>query len=139
MKIQNNNHCNVNSKGKFIFAKNLAQKEIELVNKINNTVVNKTTNIKILRKKPYDIFVNQSKEKPDSLELTTYYKNIWTDKKTDCYISTIDKNKSDTKSTISFFRSSLNWFDDYKKKNNGYNNFLELVVAQAKEFFINSY
>lgn len=121
-------------KGKFIFADNLTPKEIKLVNRLNNRVIANKTNTQILSKKPYNIFVK--KNDSNLIELSTYYKNLWTEEKTDCFISFIHKKNVNNIRDISLFRSSLNWFEDYKNLNLGYNGWFEKVICYIKDFLI---
>lgn len=134
MNIEKISDKSLNFKGKFIFAENLTKKEIELVNKVNNIFFDKKTNTQILRRKSYDIYVKHNKNNSDLLELNTYYKNIWTGEKQDCFISFINKSNICHKGDIFQFRGSLNWFEDYKKSNHGYNNWFEKAIAYAKEY-----
>lgn len=134
MNIEKSSNQSINFKGKFILAENLTQKEIILVNKINNTLYDKKTNTQILRRKSYDIFVKHNEKNHNLLELSTYYKDLWTKEKLNCFISFIDKNDICHNQNIFCFRSSLNWFEAHKKHNNGYNNWFEKAIAYTKEY-----
>ena len=95
---------------------------------------NKKSNEQILRKKPYDILVKRNEHNLNLFEYWASYKNIYTDKETNCFISFVDKSKTFHQTNISSFRSSLNWFEDYKKQHNGYNNWFEKIVAYIKGY-----
>lgn len=127
MIIQQIDNKQISYNGKFVLAKDLTAKEIELVNKVNNTIIDKKTNVEILRKKAYNIYVNRYKHNPELLECTTYYIDEFTKDKNKCWISFISKDEKEHKNNIHFFRNSLEWFKDYKKQHFGYNSWFDLM------------
>lgn len=134
MEVRNNTNCPVAFNGKFILAKALSKGEAELVERFNEVVCNKKTNLQVLKRKSYDIFVKRNEKNPELLELTTYYTNYWTKDKTDCFISFIHSDGSRLNSDVASFRSSLKWFEDYKFEHSGYNSLLEKIGVGIKEF-----
>lgn len=135
MEITAINTNSVSTKGKFVFSKNLTYEEIDFINKINNTVLKKKTNTKILRFKPYDVLVSRNKQNPKLYELTTSYKSLWSDKPNDCFISFIHADGTNIINDINSFRSSLDWFNWFKKGQQGYNNGFEKFSAYLRELF----
>jgi len=129
--IQKINQNNISYGGKFIFAENMSQKECKTFTDFINKVLDSKSNKDIIRKKPYDIYVYKSDRKSDMFRFFTSFKSVFSDKKRDVYISSLNL-KNNINGEIHFFRSELEWFEKYKKISCGYNNLREKILAIFK-------
>jgi len=114
--------------GKFIRSGYFNSKEERMIRRFINYEYNGITNAKFLKKKNYDVFIKKSEE---DIILESKYKIPFLKEPENCYISSLDFQNLEGKTVA--FRASLNWFEDYKKKHNGYNSFFEKIVAYSKE------
>ena len=125
----------ISSKGKFIIPENFTDAEKQAVNKVINSVVNNKTSVRILKRKPYDVWLERSEKYSDKLIFKSSYRELYTDKPTECYISTMGIGDEYITSSVNGLRGGLEWFDWYKKEHLGFNNFFEKLAAIIKDPF----
>ena len=136
MYIQNVNNFNIDSKkrnfqGKFIKLDKFTPTENSRIDKFIKFSLNNITNEKLIKKKPYDIFV--LKNNKGVIEFKTYMESTYVEPMY-CYIDTLRQGKNEDEINTKNFRNSIEWYENYKKEHNGYNGFWEKI----KSFFKSS-
>lgn len=117
--------------GKFIINENVSLKNKKMLNQFFNYKLKGKLNKRLLLFKPYNVSIKQIEA--DKLEFNSSFKLPYTNKTIDCFISTFYTEKEYIESATMALRGSLNWFEDYKKKNNGYNNFIEKIMSNIRD------